>query len=461
MKTLRDPDNLLADGLQAIRQQFQVPESFPPEVLAAAEAAARRTPNQHADRTATPFVTLDPAASTDLDQAFAIEAAGADLILHYAIADVAWFVSDGDAIDGEAWKRGTTLYLPDGKAGLYPPVLAEHAASLLPDGPRPSVIFTVRVAPDGGVKLEGAERAIIRSRAKLAYDAVRDSDVPAGFADLAARVQGAEDRRGAARVDPPEQEVERNGDGRFTLQLRALLESEQRNAAMSLATNLAVADALLAAGTGLFRVMASPDARAETRLRQTAIAFAMDWPREMPLIQFERRLDPHDPRHAAFMLAVRRAGEGASYVPYQAGVIPWHAAMAASYAHATAPLRRLADRYVIRAALAVANGQPVPQVVNDAFRNLPPVMARADATGGRIDRAVVDLAETAMLSGHEGEVYAAVVTDIGENGARIQLCDRPVVARTAAHDVMPGAQIKVRLTAADIQRRQLSFERIA
>jgi exoribonuclease R len=117
---------------------------------------------------------------------------------------------------------------------------------------------------------------------------------------------------------------------------------------------MAVADALQAAGTGLFRVMDPPDARAEQRLRRTAEAFALDWPQAEPLSAFERRLDPAEPRAAAFLLAVRRAGNGAGYVPWRAGVVPWHAAMAATYAHATAPLRRLADRYVVRAALAVA-----------------------------------------------------------------------------------------------------------
>ncbi|TGS08831.1 RNB domain-containing ribonuclease, partial [Mesorhizobium sp. M4B.F.Ca.ET.190.01.1.1] len=107
-----------------------------------------------------------PASSSDLDQAFSIETSGGDLLLHYAIADVTWFVDDGDAVDLEAWNRGQTLYLPDGKAGLYPPVLAEAAASLLPAGPRPAVVFAVRVAGDGAVKLDGAERAIIQSRAK-------------------------------------------------------------------------------------------------------------------------------------------------------------------------------------------------------------------------------------------------------------------------------------------------------
>src|SRR5690606_38474454 len=139
-------------------------------------------------------------SATDLDQAFCIESAGSDLILHYAIADVAWFVDDGGPIDAEAWARGETLYLPDGKAGLYPPVLAEGAASLLPDGPRPAVGFSVRVAPDGAVKLDAATRAVIRSRAKLAYATVRDEELPAGFAELSARVAAAETARGAARV---------------------------------------------------------------------------------------------------------------------------------------------------------------------------------------------------------------------------------------------------------------------
>ncbi len=461
MKSLRDPQCLLSDGLAAIRTQFQVPASFPSEVLAEAEAAARRTPDEHRDRLGEHFVTLDPASSTDLDQAFAIEQAGADIILHYAIADVAWFVADGGALDQEAWRRGTTTYLPDGKAGLYPPALSESAASLLPDGPRPAVVFTVRVGPDGAVKLDGAERALIRSRAKLAYDTVSEADLPAGFADLAARIASAEEARGAARVDPPEQEVTRGSDGRFVLQLRPPLASERHNAAMSLATNMAVADALQAAGTGLFRVMEPPDQRAVQRLRRTAEAFGLGWPEGELLSTFERRLDPAEPRAAAFLLAVRRAGNGAGYVAWRAGVVPWHAAMAATYAHATAPLRRLADRYVVRAALAVANGQPVPAAVSAAFARLPAVMAKAEARDGQIERAAIDLAETAILAGREGESFAAVVTDLGEQGARIQLCDFPVVARVTAHGVVPGARIVVGLDEADTVRRSLRFKRLS
>jgi exoribonuclease R len=460
VKALDDPDQVLSDGLDAIRVQFKVPVGFPPKVLAAAESAAKRVPSAHVDRTAMPFVTLDPASSTDLDQAFTLEQAGADFLLHYAIADVAWFVDDGGPIDAEAWSRGTTTYLPDGKASLYPPALSEQAASLLPDGNRPAVVFTSRMTPDGEAKLEGVERALIRSRAKLAYETVRAEDLPAGFAEFAARIAAAEDRRGAARVDPPQQEVVRGADDRFRLSFRPRLPSEDQNAALSLASNLAVARALYEAGTGLFRVMPGPTEQAVLRLRGTAKAFALDWPDAMPLSDFEKRLNSADPKQAAFMMAVRRSGNGASYVPFRAGERPWHSAMAATYAHSTAPLRRLADRYVVQAALAVAGGQPVPEAAMAAFQTLPTVMARADAHDGQLERAAIDLAECALLSGREGEVFGAVVTDIGEGGARIQLCDVPVVARVTAHGVMPGAPIKVRLLSANLTQRLLKLERI-
>jgi exoribonuclease R len=137
-------------------------------------------------------------------------------------------------------------------------------------------------------------------------------------------------------------------------------------------------------------------------------------------------------------------------------VKPWHAPMAATYAHATAPLRRLADRYVIRAALAVANGQPVPPVVTDAFTRLPKVMARADALSGRIARAVVDLAEAKLLQARVGDTFAAVITDRDERGARIQLRDLPVVARVNASGE-PGDTLDVRLTSADPATRTIGF----
>ncbi|MES2904570.1 MAG: RNB domain-containing ribonuclease, partial [Pseudomonadota bacterium] len=213
----------------------------------------------------------------------------------------------------------------------------------------------------------------------------------------------------------------------------------------------------LKAHTGLFRVMPEPEGWALKRLRNTAKAMGIDWPKGREAPEMEKLLDPADANQAALLLAIRKASPGAAYAPYREGETPWHAAMAASYAHATAPLRRLADRYVVMAAYAVANGKPVPEAVTAAFERLPKEMARADALGGNISRAVIDLAEAVVLQPRIGETFAAVVTDVDQRGPRIQLCGLPVVSRLKDAEVEAGASIKVRLDEADPETRKISF----
>src|SRR5689334_19713582 len=192
MKSLIDRQGALSRGLADIRTQFGVPESFPPEIERAAEEAAARSISGRADWTDKTFTTLDPATSTDLDQAFSIERSGEDLILHYAIADVGWFVRRDDPLDIEAWSRGETIYLPDGKASLYPKRLSEGAASLLPGVDRPAVVFSVRIDTEGKSSLDGAVRAVVRSDAKLAYETVTAANFPDVFEDLSRRITAAE-----------------------------------------------------------------------------------------------------------------------------------------------------------------------------------------------------------------------------------------------------------------------------
>jgi exoribonuclease R len=460
VRIARPAGDELAAGLDAIREQLGVPRGFPAEVLAAADEAVERRPGAgHVDRTDVAYVTLDPATATDLDQAFAIETAGSDIILRYAIADVGFFVDPQSVLETAAWERGTTTYLPDEKAPLYPPALSERAGSLLPDGPRPAVVFIVRVDERGDVVLDGAERAVIHSRAKLAYDAVDDDDLPAGFAELSRRIVAAEERRGAPRVEFPEQRLERTEHG-WRLAFDTRLQREDENAGMSLATNLAVAAALHAAGTGLFRVMPEVTERAVRRLRHSAAAFGLKWPADVPLARFQRSLRSGDPRAAAFLLAVRRATGGATYEPYRDGTTPWHSAMAATYCHATAPLRRLADRYVVEAALAVANGDPVPAHVAAAFEKLPAVMERAEQRAGQVDSAVDNLAEAVVLSGREGELFEGVIVDEDDRGPVLQIAEPAVLARVRAARVDPGSPVRVRLVAVDVRARTVEFERV-
>lgn len=450
----------LAAGVAQIAAEFELPAGFPDEVLAAADEVAGRDPSAtHVDRTDVEFRTLDPLGSTDLDQAFDIAVEGDDVVLSYAIADVGHFVDPGSVIEQEAWRRGSTVYLPGARVPLYPEVLSQGAASLLPDGPRPAVVFTVVVAADGAVSLRSVERAVIRSRAKLAYATVTAADLPAGFAELARRITAAEDARGAPRVDFPEQQLE-FCDGNWELRFAPRLESETQNAGMSLATNLAVADLFVAHRTGIFRVMEAVNGDAVDRLRRTARGLGLVWPGEQSLATFERSVRPDDPRGAAFLLAVRRAGGRATYAPFAADVVPWHAAMAATYTHATAPLRRLVDRYVVDGALALANGDRLPTEVSAAIAGLTPVMDRADTLANRVDAAVRDMAEAVLLAGRIGESFDAVVIDENDRGVVVQIADPAVLARVSASNVDPGDPVRVKVLAADPTARRLDLQRV-
>ena len=320
------------------------------------------------------------------------------------------------------------------------------------------MVFEVAIAPDGTSSLRRARRAVVRSVAKLGYETATAEQLPDGFGELASRIAAAEEARGASRVEFPEQEVATDADGRMRLVFQARTVAAAQNSALSLATNLAVATTLLHAGAGLFRVMPEPDARAVKRLRYTAHALGLNWPRVETLGAFQRRLDPSDARAAAFLLAVRRAGGGAGYARFEPGVTPWHAAMAATYAQATAPLRRLADRYVIEATLAASEGRGLPGWVDEGFDRLPKVMDAAEARNGQIDRAVLDLAESIALEGREGQTFDAVVTDIDERGSRIQIADPAIVARLARSGLAPGDAVSVRLVGADPRTRTVRFE---
>ena len=148
----------IREGIDALLADHDggTPLSFPAEVLAAAERAAARdlSETEHIDRTEVPFVTLDPASSTDLDQAMHLERTGSGYRVLYAIADVPWFVALDGPIDREARRRGETLYLPDRRIPLHPEVLSEGAASLL----RPEQHVCVRWMTLDATRLQKALR---------------------------------------------------------------------------------------------------------------------------------------------------------------------------------------------------------------------------------------------------------------------------------------------------------------
>lgn len=448
-----DPAGAMREGLEAIRREADVPESFPPAVLAEAEAAAR-SGAAGAERVELPFATIDPPGSRDLDQAMHIERRDGGHRVSYAIADVAAFVAPGAALDGEAHARGVTVYAPDDKAPLHPPVLSEGAASLLPGQWRPAVLWTLDLDGAGELTSTAVRRASVRSAAQHTYE-----DVPSELAGLLAEVGerrlAIERERGGVRLAVPEQEVVER-DGGWTVEYRVPLPSEEHNAQVSLLTGMAAARLMLDARVGILRTQPAPDEKSLRRLRRQAAALGVDWPEDRSYPEFIRGLDPGAPAHAALLHEATGVGRGAGYTAFDGEVPAEHAhfSIAADYAHATAPLRRLQDRFVSECCLAASAGEQPPDWVREGLAALPEAMAAGDRRAGKVERGVVDLVEALLLQGREGETFEAVVIDEG----LLALRDPAVRARIdEAACPEPGSEITVRLAHADPAARRVEF----
>jgi exoribonuclease R len=449
--------------LRALRAELKVPGEFAPQVEAEADRAATAwTRDDRVDATDLALVTLDPAGSRDLDQAFLLERGAGGLRLHYAIADVAAFVVAGGAVDVEAHARGETLYLPDGRVPLHPPTLSEGAASLLPGQDRPAVLWRIDLDSDGEPRSVDVRRAVVRSRAQLDYESLqRQSGETFGLLEEFGRLrQDRERARSAVSLPVPEQQVSGNGTG-WTLAYRAPLPVEDWNAQMSLLTGMSAARLMLDAGIGLLRTMPPPDPATVASLRRSALALDVAWPEGASYADVVRGLDATKPTHAALLRLAAVLFRGAAYVAFD-GSAPeaaTHSAVAAPYAHATAPLRRLADRYVSECCLATCAGDEVPPWVRTALPLLPEEMAAADHRAHELDRAVVDLAESLILEDRCGEVFRGVVVEAGGKGGEVQLRDPAVRARLDGDDLPLGEEVDVRLESVDVTRRRVTFAR--
>lgn len=467
----------LCAGFAQIRAELGLPDGFPSEVLAEAERAAGQWSfddsradgpagggEPRVDLTEVPFLTIDPPGSTDLDQALHLQRRNAGFRVRYAIADVGSFVRPGGPVDKEAHTRRTTFYSPDTRTPLHPPVLSEGSASLLPDEVRPAVVWTIELDADGECTSVDVRRAVIRSRDRLDYAGVQAA-LDGGQADerlkllraVGQRRQEAERRRGGVNLPIPEQEVVQV-DGAFRLAYRLPLPVEGWNAQISLLTGMAAADVMLGGGIGVLRTLPGAPAEKVAVLRRTAVALGIEWTADRSYSDVIADLDAANPRHAAFLEEATALLRGAGYTAFD-GEVPaqaMHAALAAEYAHATAPLRRLVDRYVSEVCLALCAGADVPEWVRAALPALPQEMADADRLAGALERECVALTEAVVLEEAVGEAFDAVVVEVRPGGGTVQLSE-PAVRASFEGELPLAEPVRVRLAEADVRRRRVLF----
>ena len=453
-------------AFDAVRAELDVPAEFPAEVLAEADAAVASLRLPERDETDLPFVTIDPAGSKDLDQAMFLERSGRGYRVRYAIADVPAFVAAGGAIDGEARRRGQTIYAPDRRTPLHPERLSEDAASLLPDQVRPAFVWDLRLDEDGEEVSVEVYRAMVRSRERLDYvsvqealDAGSDDERAVLLREIGERRVALEQQRGGASLPLPEQEVTVDAQGRYALRFRPPLAVEDWNAQISLMTGMAAAEMMLHGDIGILRTMPEPDHQAVARFHRQARALGVVWPAEWLYGEFLRSLDRSDPRQLALIHEATSLFRGAGYTPF-VGDLPevgMHAAVGAPYAHVTAPLRRLVDRFGLMVCESLCAGQEVAGWVREALPALPRAMAASDHKAAAVERACTDAVEAASLRHRVGETFAAVVVDLTDKGSMVQVAD-PAILAPCTGEVGLGDALRVRLVEADIARRAVRFE---
>ncbi|WP_138731502.1 RNB domain-containing ribonuclease [Modestobacter excelsi] len=444
----------------AVRQEAGVPDEFPADVLAEADRVATDPALPEHDATDLPLVTIDPPGARDLDQAVHLTRTAGGYRVSYAIADVGAFVALGSALDTEARRRGQTVYCPDGRTPLHPPQLSEGVASLLPGQLRPAALWTIDLDAEAEVTAVDLRRARVRSRAQLDYVSV-GGQVPPELEllpEIGRLLQARARDRGAIELGTPSQEVEPGPDGGWTIAFRGQSDVEGWNAQISLLTGRCAARLMLDGGVGVLRTLPPADPGAVDALRRLAPGLGVDWPDGAGPGDVIAGLDPARPRHATFLDAATSLLRGAAYTAFDGAppAQPGHGGVGAPYAHVTAPLRRLVDRFGTEVCLALAAGAQPSAELRAALPELPGLMAASDRRTHEVERCVIDLVEATMLADRVGEVFDAVVLDAEEERSTVVLTDLAVQARCEGRST-PGERARVRLITADPATRTVRF----
>jgi len=222
-RVLGDLTTVAAIG-KFIEYKHSLSRRFPKHVEDEARASvAPLTPQGRVDQRDIGFVTIDGKNARDFDDAVAIEHGAAGFTLHVAIADVSHYVTAGSSLDGEAYKRGTSVYFPDRVLPMLPKTLSNGICSLNPLEERYTVTATIDFDRNGRVLRCSFCPSLIRSTMRLTYEAVEKAIIEndrktrrklephlaalTDMAELAGLITSTREQRGSIDFDLPEPEV--------------------------------------------------------------------------------------------------------------------------------------------------------------------------------------------------------------------------------------------------------------
>ncbi|HVH76030.1 MAG TPA: ribonuclease R [Stellaceae bacterium] len=423
-----------AASLIAIAEN-DIPTEFPTAALSEAAAAMPVDVKGRADLRDVPLVTIDGADARDFDDAVWAEPdpdpdnrGGWHILV--AIADVAWYVRPGSALDREAQNRGNSVYFPDRVVPMLPPALSNELCSLKPNADRACLAAHLWIDAAGRKRRHRFERALMRSQARLTYEEVERARHATGaptqrlrplYAAWAA-LDEARRRRGAIDLDLPEYRVLLDGNGRpASIEPRRRLDSHRLIEEFMILANVAAAEELERLGRPcMYRVHDAPDPAKLAALSEflddlglPGLGVAKGQAPKPAVFNRILARAAATPVAALVNELVLRAQAQALYSPANIG----HFGLALRrYAHFTSPIRRYADLLVHRALL----GEP-PLAAAQDFAEIGAHISATERRAVAAERAALDRYRAAFLAAAVGQVFAARITGIAEFGMFVSL----------------------------------------
>ena len=469
---------------RAMQQRGFEPD-FPPAVLAETAALAQpatRPQDAVEDLRALPWFSIDNDDSRDLDQLSAAEERpDGSVRLLVAVADVDSAVPRGSAIDARARTNTTSVYTPAQVFPMLPERLSTDLTSLNEGEDRLAVVVALTTDRDGRVAGSSLSRALVRNKAKLAYDSVAawldgNAAPPAAVAAsrelerqlrlqdrVAAAMKERREERGALALATTESKAVFDGDLLADLRPDEANRSKEMIQDFMIAANTATVAFLDARGfPSLRRVLRSPDRwdRIQAVARELGETLP-DAPDARALQAFLLKRRARDPERFPdlSLSVVKLLGSGEYGVEVPGRAADGHFGLAVKgYAHSTAPNRRYPDLVTQRLVKAALAGAPCPYPL-DELQELARHCTEQEDDAVKIERRVVKSAAALLLAPRKGDLFDGIVTGASGKGTWVRVFRPPAEGRVVRGEkgMDVGERVTVRLVDVDVERGFIDF----
>ena len=417
----------------AIKEAEQVPDEISPS-----EIEGRR------DLRDKLTITIDGADAKDLDDAISIERKGENYILTVSIADVSHYVTEGSALDREAYERGTSVYLVDRVIPMIPHRLSNGICSLNPHADRLTLSCEMEINPNGQVVRHEIYDSVIYSDERMTYTDVNaildgDKELRDKYAHIVPMIEDAQElntiltmmrkRRGEVDFDFKEAKILVNEDGLpYDVAIRERGKGERLIESFMLAANETVAEHFHQMKVPfIYRIHEEPKADKIKRFFEFIANFGIlvrggtenIHPKTLQTLAKEIKGKPEEMVISTLML---RSMQQAKYSEQSLG----HFGLSAQYyTHFTSPIRRYPDLVVHRLIRKYLIERSMDEAAKDRWAEA--LVEISDHTSKRERRAVDaerdtdDLKKAEYMLQHVGEEYEGIISSVANFGMFVEL----------------------------------------